>query len=1135
MARSLRIALCSTDPIGITTFDSFDPDSFSVMSVIADALILIDSEGEVKPALATSWERVSPLAMEFELRRSVRFHDGSEFSADDVIATFDAHRSPTPSACGGGILSPIVGVTALGSHRVRIETAFPDGLLLRRLFFGQVYAGSVLRSAGRDAIIRHPVATGPYRFLRWDRGEQIVLERNAEHWAQTATVDAIELPIIKQKEWVDRLRRGEIDIALNVDAHDAVRARRIPGLLTKSRSASVNQRFLLRNQGPLADVRVRLALNHALQRKVLVELSEHGMGTVQRSASTPNEEGFAECDAHHYSPERARQLLSEAGYAGGLQLRGIVSETSTALYYACREFLERVGVQLEAEIIPATEWMSRIVLNNLRGIMYDCDFALTSISNPLCHALFLQFANIFSGGPGSLTRDAEYDAEFMRAATEVDPNASGAAIARVERFAAERALMLFTVHQHTHAVMRPGCSVDLPRAGIPTGATFSSLRVSSWPSASSIVRSPAAEPDTEMLLEGVSHTGTFYLPKSARFEHPTNERIWANIVVSQERWHLQAEPLLRQVVSLVESKEHLLNVLGSTDRVAIVGYTYEGRRLFVNRGHELMLGADARPISERLARSGDKSWLAIREKVEACGSFLGSVDVEVDGACRSFYLTVAPALDDEEVRIGYTFVFSDFSGEEERIKNSAIRNILDNVPYALFACEQQGRVLPGYSAKCREFFRGASVEGQSLVELLGLPEREASTFSVCYDQLLEDVLPAEASLAQLPKRLHVGDRLCDLSGSALRDNDGRVCGALFTLLDVTTLAIAEEEATTLRGTMCVLRFRASFESFVRDLDRDLRRLRQRAATAADVDMEARRTLHTAKGVFGQFELRDLARRIHVTEDAPKIGETELADVIGAVRDTVDNNAAFWDIRLGEVDARFVVRASDLRTVSTLLADARTLDEARAGVDDWLESVQKKPLAELVGPIEESCRAQAVRLGKEVTVRIEGFDLAVPLRLSPVVNALTHLTRNAIDHAIELPEDRGEKSTSGLLVLRAEQTDGSLLLEVSDDGRGVDLDGLVRRAVSARHITADASRSLSRTEALDLLFVDGLSTKEQVTETSGRGIGLSAVRDVVRAAGGSIKLETEPGQGTRFELRVPLDKAIRQSRSQSATA
>jgi chemotaxis protein histidine kinase CheA len=450
--------------------------------------------------------------------------------------------------------------------------------------------------------------------------------------------------------------------------------------------------------------------------------------------------------------------------------------------------------------------------------------------------------------------------------------------------------------------------------------------------------------------------------------------------------------------------------------------------------------------------------------------------------------------------------------------------VLDNVPYALFACDQHGRVLPGYSARCREFFRGASVEGQTLVELLGLSSREAGNFNACYAQLLEDVLPAEVSLSQLPKRLHVGSRVCDLSGAALRDDSGRVCGALFTLLDVTELVAAEEEASGLRGTMRVLRFRSSFESFVRDLERDLLRLRRRAELEPNVDTEARRALHTAKGVFAQFELRDLARRIHLLEDSSNIGGVEIAEVIDAVRATVERNVDLWGIRLGEADARFAVLESDLQAIGERLANAGTVEEARRSLRDWQDALRNKRLSELLGPLEDSCRAQAARLGKEVHVRIEGFDQLVPLRLAPVVNALTHLTRNAVDHAFELPEERGLKASCGSLVLRAQRADGLLLLEVSDDGRGVDLEALVKRAVAAEFISRDAAAQLSRAEMLELVFLDGLSTKEQVSETSGRGVGLSAVRAAVRGVGGSIELDTRPGVGTRFLLRVPLNES-----------
>jgi ABC-type transport system substrate-binding protein len=1113
----MRVAMLSVDPIGLTPFTSFDPDSFSLMSAIADALIAIDANGVVQPALATAWERTSPLTMEFELRRGVRFHDGATFDSEDVVATFEAHRSPTPSACGGGILGPIVGVAALGPYRVRLETAFPDGMLIRRLFFGQIYSKGTLRTGGRDAVASAPVATGPYRFVRWDRGQEIVLERNPHHFGGQATVDHLHLPIMRKKQWVARLASGEIDVVFNADALDVVLARTMEGLTVQSRPASVAHAFLLRNRGPLADLRVRRAMNHALQRRILVDLSEHGMGEPQRSVSTRHEEGATECQAYRYSPELARSLLAEAGYPAGLRLRGVVSETSTALFHACSEFLARVGIELEAEIVPSSEWMSRIVIGNLSNRPCDTDFAVTSMGNPLAHALFLQFANMFSQGPGSLTRDPEYDAQFMKAATVVDPALATAAVQQLERYATDRALMLFTTEQHAHCLARSGCDVVLPLSGLPTGSTFASLRIGPRPIAA---REPIARPDAERdystLLEGTSHSGTFYLPSDTAFSVPAAAQIWSNILASQERWHLQNRPLLREVVNLVAIKENLANVLNSTDRVAIVGYTEEGRQLFVNSGYQRLLGDDPRPVTERLAWSGNNSWATIRDTVDATGSWFGPIAVEVAGAFRSLYLTVSQAMNEEQVRIGHTFVFSDFSGEEERIKNSAIRTILDNVPYALFACDRQGRVRPGYSATSRHYFRGATVEGEELVALLGLPAKQAEAFRLCYEQLIDDVLPSEVALDQLPRRLPVGDRICGLSGSVLRDAAGAVDGALFTLLDVTDLVAAEQEAERLRGLMAVLRFRSSFAAFVRRFHAELREL----GGGSPVEADARRALHTAKGVFGQFSLNGLARLIHEVEDLPVITAPDLARIRGAVERTLEENVAVWAIVLEEQEPTFAVSEGMIRRLLDRVGAGQSPSAAREVLAAGLQRWRRRPIAELVGPIEESCLQHAARIGKQVRVAMHGFELAVPLDLAPVVTNLVHLTRNALDHGIEAPADRGHKDPVGTLTLRARQLPDALEIDVLDDGRGIDVDRVVAKAIERGALPRERSPLLRPDEALALVFLDGLSTAESVSQTSGRGVGMTALREAVRAAGGTIHIDSTRGVGTRFELRLP---------------
>jgi ABC-type transport system substrate-binding protein/signal transduction histidine kinase len=1115
----LRIAFCPVDPNGLTTFTAFDPDSLSTANAIADGLIQVDDDGKVQPALAVAWQRVSPLEIEFELRRGVRFHDGSPFEAEDVVATLAAHGSPAPSAAAATILSPIAGATVLSEHRVRVETHYPDALLLRRLLFCQIYPREALAQKGRELFATQPIGTGLYRFVEWHRGRAIHLARNAEHWAGAAEFDHLEICIVREKEWVEHLASGAIDVAFNLDAHDAVRAERLPHVSVASRSASNLQLCLLRNQGPLADVRVRRALNHAVHRRVLVELTEHGMGAPQWSLATPLEEGYAPPAPYRYSPELARELLAQAGYANGLMLRGLVSETCASLYYTLREFLSRVGVTLDAEVVPFNELSRRVLTEHVAGTRYDGDFMLMSINNPLGHALFLQFVALFSRGPVGLTNDAELDAAFMQAATTIDPEACVEETRRVERLAVDRALMLYTVERHAHVAHRKGFTVSVPRA-LPLSPTFRAISGRPLTARPPAPSAPKTSGDTALLLEGTSHTDTFYLAADARFADAAAARVWANILVSQQRSRLAHEPLLREVVSLIESKESLASVLDSTERVALIGYTDEGRRLFVNRGYERMLGRPDLHVTARLPAAGVCSWPVIRAAVDAHGSWSSSVDLEVDGEHRAFFLTVTQALDQERVRTGYTFVFSDFSGEEERIKSQAVRSILDHVPYAVFSCDSGGRVLPGYSSACLRFFVGATVEGTKLTELLGMSTRETEHFDACYAQIFEDLLPAALALDQLPKRLRVGARICDLSGAVIRDEDGGVSGVLFTLLDVTDLAQAEEETARLRGVMRVLAFRSSFADFVGGFDRDLTAFTANARAGALDAGEARRVLHTAKGVFAQFSLNDLARLIHALEDQPELSPADLERVHAALRALLARNASVWNIRLERRDASYTLSESALAAFRACLATARTLSEAQALFDEIADEIRQRPMLELAGPLRESAETHAIRSGKRVDVVLEGFERPVPTRLAPVLSTLVHLTRNAIDHGLEPPEQRGDKNPVPSLVLSASREGSDLVIRVRDDGRGIDAKRLVERAIAAGVLTRDAAAELSHAGAIDLLFQDGVSTSETVTETSGRGVGMAAVKAAVVAAGGSVRVETELGAGTTFTLRFP---------------
>ncbi|MDB4986523.1 MAG: gsiB [Myxococcaceae bacterium] len=1125
MDRSVKVAIFSVDPPGLTTFHSFDPDSFTVISAVNDALIYIDNEGDVQPALATSWRRICPLEMEFTLRKGIRFHNEEPFDADAVVATFHAHKHPHASAGGKGVLAPIVGATKVDDFTVRIKTTFPDSMLLRRLFFSSIYPASVLAQHGRDALANHPIGTGPYRFVSYQRGHEIVLQRNPEHWAQKATVERIRFPILRQKEWLDRLQRGEIDVALNIDSHDRVRAGRLSGVLTASRPAAVSQWFLLSQHGPLADLRVRQALNHAINRRLLVDVTAHGYGAAQRSIATEGQQGFTECEPYRYSPELARRLLDEAGCSGGMRLTGLVSETSTAVYFMVKEFLARVGVELEAEIVPRGEWLARIVGGNLSGKPYTGDFALAMFDNPILHTLFHHFIFLFSHGPFSLLHDEAYDREFLRSATTLDEACGNEALAALERYARDQALVLFTMHEQVHAAFRPGFSCELPRSGHFQVASLMTLRVDvpSVPGGS-LPPAQARHDDSTALLDATSHTGAFYLKAGTHFSEPVLRRVWDNLVVSEQRWRLESEPMVRELVSAAELRANLANVLSSTERVAIVGYSAEGRRLFANRGYELMLGEDGdRALLDYLGPRLDD----IHRHVRGGGAWVGSVHLSAAGRPRGaperLYLSVTRALDEEGLFMGHTFVLSDFSGEEERIRNQAIRTILDNVPYGLFMCDAGGRVLEGYSDACKKFFvhPSAGIAGRLLVELLGMEPRNAADFSAAYGQVFDDVLPEEVNLGNLPDRIAVGTRTYSLAGAVVRNEPGELAtgtvqAVIFTLIDISDLTAAEHELELLRGVIQVMRHRSSFADFASDLHQKLLELAGRSLNDADQRL-VRQELHTAKGVFGQFGMHDLARRIHRLEDLPVLTGTDLVELDDRLHDLLTQNEALWGIRLERRDTQYSTTESALAAMEASVMAASSADELRRVALACLGSLRAKTVGDLIGPLEESCRQHAERLGKRVRLEIHGAEVRCPPHLTDFFAVLPHLVRNSIDHGVEPLGERKEKPELATIRLDVTASEGGMRITLSDDGRGIATERVVRRALELGAVTEAQLARMTTADKLALIFVSGLSTARELSTTAGRGVGMSAVKSTVESLGGQLSLRSEEGQGTKLQI------------------
>ncbi|MFJ7316574.1 hybrid sensor histidine kinase/response regulator [Pseudomonas sp. NPDC098747] len=196
--------------------------------------------------------------------------------------------------------------------------------------------------------------------------------------------------------------------------------------------------------------------------------------------------------------------------------------------------------------------------------------------------------------------------------------------------------------------------------------------------------------------------------------------------------------------------------------------------------------------------------------------------------------------------------------------------------------------------------------------------------------------------------------------------------------------------------------------------------------------------------------------------------------------------------------------------------------------DTALACRMRPFADVLSGQARMVRDLGRSLGKQVRLEIEGEKTQVDRDVLEKLEApLTHLLRNAVDHGIEPPEQRllKGKPEEGLIRLRASHQAGLLVLELSDDGNGVDLEK-VRRSIIERQLSpAETAAQLSEEELLTFLFLPGFSLRDTVTEVSGRGVGLDAVQHMVRQLRGAVELEQTAGEGSRFHLEVPLTLSV----------
>ena len=218
-----------------------------------------------------------------------------------------------------------------------------------------------------------------------------------------------------------------------------------------------------------------------------------------------------------------------------------------------------------------------------------------------------------------------------------------------------------------------------------------------------------------------------------------------------------------------------------------------------------------------------------------------------------------------------------------------------------------------------------------------------------------------------------------------------------------------------------------------------------------------------------------------------------------------------------------------RAMSREIKDAHAyIDRIAQGLQVGVMSVRMLPISHVLQRFPRLVRDVARALGKKVELVVEGEDTEADKNvLESLGDPLIHIVRNSLDHGLETPEERrvADKPEHGTVRISAHSASDFVVIEVSDDGRGVDVARVREKAVERGIVTAEQAREMNDAEAANLVFLPGFSTKDEVSDLSGRGVGMDVVRSTVVRAGGEVVLRNEPGKGATVAIRLPLTMAV----------
>lgn len=346
------------DVHGLEPAFAYDTATLPVVCQISEGLLAFDRDGELVPLLAERWEQPDALTYVYHLRDGVRFHDGTTMTSADVLASIARVRDPEVASPVAWMYDAVDTVEAPDDHTVIISLKNPSALFryAPAVSAGHVVSQAAIEQFGMD-LTRHPVGTGPYRFVQWDAGSQVVLEKHADYWqAGKPFFDRVVFKVVPDGTTrIAGLKTGELDAVAIIPADQIPIVTGLANIaLQEVVSFSVYTIAMRTDQPPFDDPQVRAAVSHALDVPSLITNIIKD-GGVQASATTvpPNMSGSAadELVPVPFDLTKAKQLMAESSHPTGFATTLVTSplEEWVAMSVYAQEALKELGIDLAVE------------------------------------------------------------------------------------------------------------------------------------------------------------------------------------------------------------------------------------------------------------------------------------------------------------------------------------------------------------------------------------------------------------------------------------------------------------------------------------------------------------------------------------------------------------------------------------------------------------------------------------------------------------------------------------------------------------------------------------------------------------------------------------------------------------------